>query len=568
LLYYLHYSINVAGLAPNTTYYYRSYINQGGQDTYGETKEFTTKEVASLLETKDASEVEATKAILNAKLDLTDVQYMNLAYGFLWGDSETSLNSDLRSTEISGDAISTPLTGLSHKAQYWYKAYAMVDSQTFYGEVKTFTTGVVPVESISLDKTEYTFNTIGSFLTLKATIFPEDATEKSVTWSSDKEDVATVGHNGLVTAVGSGTAIITAEIEGKTATCIISVYIPVESIDLSQDEIKMLEGQSKTLTATVNPSEATETKILWASDHPEIASVEDGTVTALSKGQAIIIAYSGNISSSCKVNVLNEEDLELEKDVVVRITASNGSANINGISYSSKQYRITNNSIVAIVVSSIYATNCNYYSYPKSTGNSTYNDIATIGSSISYTVEVGETMDFWLYYKGNVAPVATVWFKYNNKQYCISSNPSADVSNAVDMGLSVKWASVNLGASSPETRGDYYAWGETITKSTYSWSTYRFGTSASGPFSKYNTQSSYGTVDNKTRLDLEDDAARVKLGGKWRIPTDAEWAELREQCVWIWTTQNGVNGYKVRAANGNSIFLPAGGYMDGVLIAH
>ena len=78
---------------------------------------------------------------------------------------------------------------------------------------------------------------------------------------------------------------------------------------------------------------------------------------------------------------------------------------------------------------------------------------------------------------------------------------------------------------------------------------------------KYNTNSSYGTVDNKTTLELSDDAARANWGGSWRMPTRAEQEELQNNCTWTWTTQNGVNGYKVTSkSNGNSIFLPAAGY--------
>ena len=79
---------------------------------------------------------------------------------------------------------------------------------------------------------------------------------------------------------------------------------------------------------------------------------------------------------------------------------------------------------------------------------------------------------------------------------------------------------------------------------------------------KYCNSSSYGYngfTDNKTVLDLEDDAAHVNLGGNWRMPTDDEWTELRENCTWSWTTQNGVDGYLVTGPNGNSIFFPAAG---------
>ena len=133
----------------------------------------------------------------------------------------------------------------------------------------------------------------------------------------------------------------------------------------------------------------------------------------------------------------------------------------------------------------------------------------------------------------------------------------------VDIGLSVKWATCNVGATKPEEYGDYFAWGETQPKDHYDYSTYKWCNGSYDTQTKYNTNSSYGTVDNKTTLDLSDDAARANWGGSWRMPTDAELTELREQCTWTWTTQNGVNGYKVTSKkNSNSIFLPAAGCRD------
>ena len=140
----------------------------------------------------------------------------------------------------------------------------------------------------------------------------------------------------------------------------------------------------------------------------------------------------------------------------------------------------------------------------------------------------------------------------------------------VDLGLSVKWASFNVGASKPEEYGDYFAWGETEAKSSYTWTNYKFRTSGDSydnvKFSKYNTSSSYGTVDYKTTLDPEDDVAHVKWGGNWRMPTRAEQDELRANCTWTRTTLNGVNGYLVTSNKtgytDRSIFLPAAGLRD------
>jgi hypothetical protein len=133
----------------------------------------------------------------------------------------------------------------------------------------------------------------------------------------------------------------------------------------------------------------------------------------------------------------------------------------------------------------------------------------------------------------------------------------------VDLGLSVKWATCNVGATKPEDFGDYFAWGETEPKRTYKWRTYKWCINRAKRQTKYCTKRSYGTVDNKTTLELSDDAARANWGGSWRMPTDAELTELREQCTWTWTSQNGVYGHKVTSKkNGNSIFLPAAGYRN------
>jgi hypothetical protein len=138
---------------------------------------------------------------------------------------------------------------------------------------------------------------------------------------------------------------------------------------------------------------------------------------------------------------------------------------------------------------------------------------------------------------------------------------------AVDLGLSVKWATCNVGAERPEDYGDYFAWGEVKPKGNYDWSAYKYCKGARETLTKYCTSSTYGIVDNKIVLDPEDDVATVNWGGAWRMPTKAEYDELRNNCTWKWTRQNGVNGYKVLGPNGNSIFLPTAGYMiDGSIL--
>ena len=134
---------------------------------------------------------------------------------------------------------------------------------------------------------------------------------------------------------------------------------------------------------------------------------------------------------------------------------------------------------------------------------------------------------------------------------------------AVDLGLSVKWASCNIGATKSEEYGKYYAWGETEEKSDYSWATYKWCDGTKTSLTKYCTDRFYGLIDDKLILEPEDDVARVKWGGNWRIPTTHEISELLDSCTWEWVTNNGVEGQLVTGPNGNSIFLPAAGLRRG-----
>ena len=142
----------------------------------------------------------------------------------------------------------------------------------------------------------------------------------------------------------------------------------------------------------------------------------------------------------------------------------------------------------------------------------------------------------------------------------------------VDLGLpsGTKWASRNIGATAVGDYGNYYSWGETQTKQSYTWSTYTLGTDSTS-LTKYNFHSKQGVVDNRLRLELADDAANANWGGKWRMPTRAEWQELLENCFWAWGSQpasNGffINGYLITGPSGNSIFLPASGYKQDKLV--
>ena len=179
---------------------------------------------------------------------------------------------------------------------------------------------------------------------------------------------------------------------------------------------------------------------------------------------------------------------------------------------------------------------------------------------VNYTIN-GEVVSSESIYSINITDFTEIVVNFEEENIV----PDAPVSiEYVDLGLSVKWATCNLGATKPEESGNYYSWGETSIIDCISSHDYKWSEEAEASFTKYCTDSEYGIVDNKTTLDLEDDAAYVALGGNWRMPTKAEFNELLNNCKWTWTVVEGVFGYRVSSyRNGNSIFIPVVGVKTG-----
>ena len=170
-------------------------------------------------------------------------------------------------------------------------------------------------------------------------------------------------------------------------------------------------------------------------------------------------------------------------------------------------------------------------------------NLSNLASQTTYYVRAYATNEVGTSY-GNEVSFTTLVDPANGREY-------------VDLGLSVKWATCNVGATTPEEYGDYFAWGETTTKANYS-------SSNSPTYGLSNSKLlSQGYIDSEGNLTAQYDAARANWGGTWRMPTRKELNELNTQCTWTWTTQNSVNGYKVTGPSGASIFLPAAGYRNG-----
>ena len=162
---------------------------------------------------------------------------------------------------------------------------------------------------------------------------------------------------------------------------------------------------------------------------------------------------------------------------------------------------------------------------------------------------------------------ATITVSYGDFSSSCEVTVNSIPEGAVDMGLGVLWADRNLGASSPEGYGNYYAWAEFLTREAFTLDFYKYYDSGTSKLTKYCADSDYGVVDNISILEASDDAATVLLGGAWHIPTKSEFKELMDNCTWIWQEDyngSGNNGYLVTSNKAGfterSIFLPAGGY--------
>ena len=185
-------------------------------------------------------------------------------------------------------------------------------------------------------------------------------------------------------------------------------------------------------------------------------------------------------------------------------------------------------------------------------------DVVTVANGVVVAVGTG-TATITADYNGNTAECTVV-----------VADPDQIEKEYVDLGLSVNWATLNVGAVTPEDIGDYYAWGETQTKDLYDWSNYKYSDGSENTLTKYCLDGNYGYegfIDGLTDLDPDDDVAHVKWGGSWRMPTPEEYNELVENCSWEWTNVNGMNGYlitsNVPGYENSSIFLPAAGFFYG-----
>ena len=207
----------------------------------------------------------------------------------------------------------------------------------------------IPVSAVVLNKTSLSLAR-GASETLKATVSPSDASDKTVKWNSDNPSVATVDQNGQVTAVNSGAATITASAGNVSATCAVSVFVPVTSVTLNSANLTLSVGETALLEATVLPEDATDKNVTWYSSNPDVAAVDGGRITAVGFGQTVITAQAGALSAECLVTVLIESPSGVTADYFGGEVVSSGDLIGPG---SHLIFGVTNMSMEKITVQSV-----------------------------------------------------------------------------------------------------------------------------------------------------------------------------------------------------------------------
>ena len=527
-----------------------------------------------------------------------------------------------------------------------------------------------PIVSVSLDQSALELKP-SDVVQLSVITEPQNAIFENVTWSSSDEKVATVTEDGTITSVSAGECLITIDIDGKQASCTVTVSSPgPEYVDLGLSV--------KWATCNLGASSPEEdggyyqwagTTDVSASDLPDWSYPDWSNCPYHTKDNMLIgwtkyiplnkISYWFDNSNPDNQTILDQNDdvAHVELGGKWRMPTREEWEELMNTSNCSWEYTIVNGLWGYKVTSkkSGYAGNyiflppagyfeeygfteggigqywssslntempmsayCLFFEVARTLGvsnggyrcegrsirpvygdrevvtgvslNKTSLDL-TVGDSYTLSATVtpsnaSEKSVNWSSSNTNVATIdqggvvtavkagtTTITVRTTDGDHIATCNVTVSGPEAVDLGLSVKWASFNLGASSPEEYGGYYQWAGTkdvtnlsiyldLSNCPY----YTIGWTKYIPSNKPSYWCGSGSPDNLTILDQNDDVAHAELGGRWRMPTREEWEELinTSNCSWDYSTVNGVVGYKVTSKKsgytGNSIFLPAAGH--------
>ena len=574
---------NVEGLDANIPYYVRAYLIYSQGTIYGEEKTFSVQKTsAPTVVTTSVSNISYTSATTGGVVTSDGGENVT-ERGVVYGTTENpTIDNHKISNGVGTGTFSCELTELKEGVTYYVRAYAINARGVSYGEQVSFTTKTQLLATLTTNEvTEITETTAvtGGEVTSDggATV-----TERGVVYSTSQNP--TTSSSKIVNGSGVGSFICNLTNLKPNTTYYVRAYATNSKGTAygTQVAFTTLQIYPPTLITT-EATEVTETTAVVGGN-----VTDDGGANVTERG--VVYSTSQNpTTSNSKVTsgsglgafVCNLTNLKSSTTYYARAYAKNTKGTSYGEQVTFTTLQIYPPTLITTEATQITETTAvtggnviddggadvieRGVVYSTSQNPTISNNKVTNGSGLGlFVCNLTDLKRNTTYYVRAYARNSQGVAYGEEISFMTEEGASTGIENGyswINLGLSVRWATCNVGATNPEDYGDYFAWGETEPKEEYNWSTYKWCDDSKYTMTKYNNDSGYGTVDNKEELELIDDAAHVNWGGSWRMPTNAEWIELLAQCTWTWTTVNGVKGYNVISkSNGNSIFLPVAGY--------
>ena len=555
---------NITNLKVNTMYYVRAYATNAKGTVYGEERTFTTNENELMVSTANISNITRTSATCGG----TVAKYGNLdiiARGVCWSTSPNPTIANNKTNDGTSTGFYTSnITNLSGSTKYYVRAYATNSIGTVYGEEKSFITTDKPTVSTgTITSVKATSIVCGGNLISTGN---ENVTESGICWSTTSP--ATINNNKYNRGIGVGSFTVTISGLNENTGYFVRAFATNSNGTAYGAEIKV-----RTLTSFppgVTTSNVTSITLNSAVCGGNVTA--DGNLDVTARGVCWSTSPNPTISNNKTTNgsgtgsfTSNITGLADGTTYYVRAYATNSKGTAYGEEKSFTTIVATLAQVTTANVTSITANTAVCGGNVTSDGGATVtargvcwsispnptisNNKTTDGSGIgSFTSNITGLAYGTTYYVRAYA-TNSKGTAYGEEESFTTATGTINGHDYVALGLpsGLKWATCNVGATTPEGYGNYYAWGETSTKTSYDQS----------------NSVTYGQQISDFSGNATYDAARANWGSTWRMPTEAEMRELINNCTWTWTTQNGVNGMRVTGPNGNSIFLPATGYYQG-----
>ncbi|MBQ6276080.1 MAG: hypothetical protein IJK62_05175 [Bacteroidales bacterium] len=550
------FSVAVSGLQSFTTYYYKAYATNALGSVEGEVMQFTTV-IPPSVTTNAATDIYSASATLNGNVT-NHGGTTGTIRGFVYGVSADNLADSVTSGTGSG-AYSKSIAGLAPSATYYFKAFASNSAGTVYGEVKQFATKAAVTPTVQTNAATAITATTATFNGNVTAVGNDPVTVRGFVWGTSSTNLS----NNVES--GSGTGSFAKEITGLThSTTYYYKAYATNAAGTSYGQVKSFA--TTTITApTVQTNAASSISMTGATLNGNVTA--DGGATITARGFVYGTSASNlsqNVQSGSGTGSFTKAITGLAHSTTYYYKAY--ATNAIGTNYGDvKQFTTSSPSMPTVQTnnaSSITSSGATLNGNVTADGGATVTVrgfvYGTSASDLSQNVQSGSGTGSFTKALTGLSSSTTYYYKayatnsagtaYGEvKQFTTTAVTTGTLNGHdwVDLGLpsGLRWATCNVGASTPTAYGNYYAWGETSTKTTYSSSTYTYS-------------------DNPTTLPSSADAATANWGSAWRMPTPTELNELINNCTVTWTTQNGVNGRLFTGPNGNSIFLPAAGYRN------